>query len=642
MKKYPIWIWIFIFFLLFSLSSYFLFIAPQARLNAQTTTMTVFNWTHSCENLSTWTNTENRWEVRTDGKAAVNASYWGQQRRRIKSDGAAFVLNADKIVKQYTNGFQAILCSPSIPLNGYTGNKLYFSATMYARFLQTNTAKIEVSFNNSSMWVAISPNNLGLVSNYETPRYYRCILPITLPSNSTSIRFRFHFNGKYYFWIVDDIRLSSAYPSETLPEAALGTYLHQNNIPYSVDSLGHAFAKDEIVVKYNKTITPTERTNARTKFGVNCYTSCVCDTIERWKLVYPIFSENPTDTIVNIGIEQNVLGASSTTKVQSSEPNYYAYNELWNDSSLCTLPNTCENMEAPEAAASNPAALKIAILDTGLDYQNPFFENHIWQNGSTTNANCVQDDYIGYNFTCATCENTISNNPNDDHSHGTHVAGILKRSLLEIGESTCNDYKLMPIKTHDKYGIGTLFSTTCGIYYAVDHGAKFINCSWGYYAKDENSSPIMRQAIQYAKAKNAALICSAGNQGQNINTPHLHLPSSFNLSNVVGVAATDSTYTSLLAISNYSSVYVDVATRGENVYSNLICGQMDYKTGTSMAAPAITAVLAHLHCTNSNFRVESTTLINLSSNNCNLVIPATMPVSTNGYIPIPLQPDCVQ
>jgi hypothetical protein len=589
--------------------------------------------------LGGWNNIGNFWEVRTDGKAANGAIYWGQ-RQRIQSptwNSGAFVLNADSIFNRNGNiPFTAGLTSPTIDLNGYTGDTLYLSANSYARFLNS-TASFSYTFDGgANITTVLFQGN----SNYENERYAKGIIPLVVPAGADSLIFNFGFEGKYYFWIIDDIKISSTYPSPTLPNPALGKYLFENNIPYSVDSLGHAFAKDEMVVKFKPTANATTRDSIRNLFGIQCLATCICDTLENWKLSFPIRSLNPNDTIYTIGIEQNIVGAASTTKVQSAEPNYFTYNELIKKTGTCA-PGSCMSFDPiPSAPISNPNDIKIAILDTGLDYASNTFNPYLWKNrgellngGQDDDNNCVGDDFIGYNFRCVNCASKIPNIPADDHSHGSHVTGIILSTLNKI--AMCGTYKFIPVKTHDSLGIGTLFSTACGMYYAAQQGARVINCSWGYYAKDENSSPIMLDAVRYAHTQNSLIICSAGNDSLLVQRPHLHLPSSFREPNLIAVTASDSLHNRLLPFSNYSTTYVDVAARGDSVYSKLICGQAGYKTGTSMAAPMISGIAAALTCqynSDTNENIKDKIL-----NSCSLVRPNSgMAVSSKGYIGFPL------
>lgn len=117
----------------------------------------------------------------------------------------------------------------------------------------------------------------------------------------------------------------------------------------------------------------------------------------------------------------------------------------------------------------------VAVLDTGIDLSNPDMASRIWTNPYNDAASGYPNDIHGWNF--------VSNNNNvqDDNGHGTFVSSIL-------GASGNNGYgiagvawnvQIMPVKFLDSNGVGTTDRAVSAIYYAVNHGAKVINASWG-------------------------------------------------------------------------------------------------------------------------------------------------------------------
>jgi serine protease len=125
----------------------------------------------------------------------------------------------------------------------------------------------------------------------------------------------------------------------------------------------------------------------------------------------------------------------------------------------------------------------------------------------------------------------------DFEGHGTHVASTIAedgnnaRSLAGIAYNA----RLMPVKVcvgfwelmleraafgvsgyipPDSGGCATE-DIAAGIRYAVDNGAKVINLSLG----GEEPAPIERDAILYAVANGAIVVCSAGNNFEHGNRP---------------------------------------------------------------------------------------------------------------------------
>jgi subtilisin family serine protease len=161
------------------------------------------------------------------------------------------------------------------------------------------------------------------------------------------------------------------------------------------------------------------------------------------------------------------------------------------------------------------------------------------------------------------------------------------------------DVQLMPLKIFDA---GTSLSGSCtsafasdeiaAIQYAVNNGAKVINASFrgeGFCLSELN-------AISNANANDVLFIAAAGNGGgdgigdNNDLTPHF--PSSYDLPNIVAVAATDQDDTRV-PFSNYGLSSVDVAAPGEYVFStvpnNLFSdfSEKEFFAGTSMATPHV-------------------------------------------------------
>ena len=196
--------------------------------------------------------------------------------------------------------------------------------------------------------------------------------------------------------------------------------------------------------------------------------------------------------------------------------------------------------------------LTVAVVDSGLDV------NHNFTTGRVSP--------IRYNF--------IDDNTNvaDDTGHGTHVSG----TIIDL---TPSNVKIMPIKTFIE-NKSTDMAIYLGIKHAVDNGAKVINMSFG----GEGYSHTMHQAIKYAIKHGVHLVAAAGNEGQ--DTADIY-PANF--AGVITVSAIDK-HNNIASFSNYGSA-VDVAGAGVNILSIYPNNQYAYASGTSMAAPHITAAV---------------------------------------------------
>lgn len=191
------------------------------------------------------------------------------------------------------------------------------------------------------------------------------------------------------------------------------------------------------------------------------------------------------------------------------------------------------------------------------------------------------------------------NNRVKDESHGTHVAGIVAGERDEKGmKGVANNVLLMSIRAvpnGDEYDK----DIALGIRYAVDNGAKIINCSFG--KSFSPNAEWVYDAIKYAASRDVLIVHAAGNDGQDLddpNNPNFPNDQVANgnefADNVITVGALTSSYGSdmVASFSNYGKINVDIFAPGDDVYSSMPENEYEFQGGTSMAAPAVAGVAA--------------------------------------------------
>jgi subtilisin family serine protease len=235
-------------------------------------------------------------------------------------------------------------------------------------------------------------------------------------------------------------------------------------------------------------------------------------------------------------------------------------------------------MRAPEAQAINRGAgVIVAVIDTGVDYNNPDLTGHILRDSS--------NQVIGYDFVDDDNDPMDETDGQDDDNdgltdegagHGTHVAGIIA--------VTAPDAKILPVRVLNTEGFGASIAIYKGVKFAIDNGAKVINLSFGTPTRSEVIQDAVDR-IAFDPSINASVIASAGNDGRQVN----HYPAAEG-GNVISIASTDPNDVKA-PFSNYND-WVDLTAPGVGIYSTFLNNQFAWWDGTSMSAPFVSGQIA--------------------------------------------------
>ncbi|MEI8242214.1 MAG: LamG-like jellyroll fold domain-containing protein [bacterium] len=236
----------------------------------------------------------------------------------------------------------------------------------------------------------------------------------------------------------------------------------------------------------------------------------------------------------------------------------------------------------------------VAVIDSGVDYNHPDLKNNMWRNpgeiagnGIDDDGNGYVDDVYGYDFGAGDAD------PMDDVvGHGTHVAGIIGATGNDAtGVSGVNwNVQIMALKFADNNGGLSLAAAIEAIEYAWKMGARVSNNSWGGYQYAQS----LYDAIKTA-GENDHLFCAAAANDSNDNDQSPAYPASYDLDNIIAVAATDNR-DALASFSNYGLTTVDLGAPGVEIMSTLPLNGSDmgatygYASGTSMATPYVAGV----------------------------------------------------
>jgi subtilisin family serine protease len=361
-----------------------------------------------------------------------------------------------------------------------------------------------------------------------------------------------------------------------------------HNRQTEVSSLPADYIKGQVIVKFQPGVQLSEIQSLQSALRYSVLESTSQSDTQLWQLN-------------GISVEDALAIYASNPLIDYIQPNYKIFLEttIPNDPSvnqLWGLNNTGQTGGTPDADIDAPEAwdiqtgnsVVVGVIDTGVDYTHPDLINNMWTNqaefngssGVDDDGNGYVDDIHGYDFV------NNDGDPFDDHGHGTHVSGtIAAEGNNGIGISGVSwSSEIMALKFLDAGGSGTTFGALQAIEYATMMGVQITNNSWG----GGGYSQALSDAIAAAGAAGQLFIAAAGNSSNN-NDVNSSYPASYDLDNIISVAATDHK-DKLASFSNYGVTSVDLAAPGVDIYSTIPGGGYASYSGTSMATPHVTGV----------------------------------------------------
>ena len=213
-----------------------------------------------------------------------------------------------------------------------------------------------------------------------------------------------------------------------------------------------------------------------------------------------------------------------------------------------------------EKKLNEQAKVKIAVLDSGVDYGN--------------------DIELASSVSLVPGEEELSPLFMDGSGHGNSVAGLIAAKQDDEGITGINpDVEIHSIRVLDDNNEAPLSRVIEGIYLAIDKEVNIINMSFGldYY------SEALEEAIQAASDAGILLIAAAGNTGDD----GVQYPAAYE--EVMAVGSVDQA--GEVAESSAVGEEVEVVAPGELVRSTGILPDVQLvESGTSLAAPQVAGV----------------------------------------------------
>ncbi len=217
------------------------------------------------------------------------------------------------------------------------------------------------------------------------------------------------------------------------------------------------------------------------------------------------------------------------------------------------------------------SAVKVAVIDTGIDEFNFMFKDRVITSDS-------------YNIAAG------NGNVKDEHGHGTHVSGT-------IVDATPGNVQIMSLKVGNSLGLSTTSFLRTAIQYAVENNANVVNISMGMFDTSGRPMTAYDTAIQAAYNKGIPICVAAGNDSVDAKYTYPACnPQTLTVS-ALGKSGKLATY------SNRGNV-IDFTAPGSGIVSACNGGTTVDMDGTSMAAPHITAAAAYMKMLKPDLTVE--------------------------------------
>ncbi len=236
-----------------------------------------------------------------------------------------------------------------------------------------------------------------------------------------------------------------------------------------------------------------------------------------------------------------------------------------------------------EAITADNDTVIVVVFDTGIDKDHEDLKDNLFDG--------YHYDAYYNNFT-----------PVDGNGHGTHVAGTIgAMTNNEIGiAGVAHTVKIIDVRIFNEDGRTTTAAIFRGYDYISnlihDEGVRItaVNQSWGGWTVYENTDMVDLYNLnaQIHGEGGAIWVVSAGNSNLDMDNQNLYnYPATLRASNVINVASTD-WRDERSGFSNYGNRIAHIGAPGSLILSTIPDDEYAFFSGTSMASPHVTGVLA--------------------------------------------------
>ncbi|MEM1662332.1 MAG: S8 family peptidase [Desulfurococcaceae archaeon] len=257
--------------------------------------------------------------------------------------------------------------------------------------------------------------------------------------------------------------------------------------------------------------------------------------------------------------------------------------------------------------------LHVAVLDTGINYLHTDLQGAV--------VYCIVSLNNGGTF----YKGTNLRNCNDPNGHGTHVAGIIAARLNGVGVAgAAPKVRLYAVRVLSASGSGYISDIARGIIESTKgpdgvagtaDDADIISMSLG-----GPHSNTLYNAVKYAYSYGVVLVAAAGNDGASSPSYPAAYPE------VIAVGAVDINYN----VPRWSNRNPDVVAPGVDILSTYRNNLYAYMSGTSMACPHVSGVVALMQAIRQAFGLRKLTPDEVKY----IIINTAIDLGSSGYDPL--------
>ena len=344
----------------------------------------------------------------------------------------------------------------------------------------------------------------------------------------------------------------------------------ETNEQYQSQSVFNS-SEDEIDISTNRLIVVTDNNNPLTD---DCNAIDKLEGFNNWH-IFQYYSESTASTAYAYFNNQEYVNHVEYDTVFHID-DYNDESESFNDYDFskeygAQTVNSSVAINSLNAKKTNLEEIVVAVIDTGVDETHSFFNKN--------ERRILPSD------------GEYDNSPNTDlkkASHGTHVAGIIVNNTPKNVKIRSINIAVALAEVEPSAYASVLASK---IELAVAEQVDVINMSIAFEAKSNNDESVVSTAVNKALSNGIVLVAASGNNNKNANG---YLPGCLN--SVITVSATDrknKPWESIIYASNYGDS-VDISAPGFEIWSTVLNNNSEKNSGTSMAAPFVSAAAAIL------------------------------------------------